>query len=462
MPISPLSRRTMLRGLGAAIALPFFEAMIPRRARGQAMRPPLRFMGWFHTNGFNADQWTPTSEGAGFALPPTLAPLAPVQDYLLVLSGLTLGGPGVDLGSHQGGEQALFTSARSIVAGATNSIDQVIAQKVGGSTVVPSMQLGIEINGYYDPYVDAGNGFIASPTPQFDDTKDYCDSDDCKASVAQGARLPNLYNARLVFKHLFGSLPGGAGGGSGGDAAAIAKRNGYRKSILDAVTGDASRLSSKLGKADQARLDEYLSGVRQIESSIQNAGNPTASGCAPGTQPLGIPFDQTKRAQLMCDLVVKAFQCDATRVATMMLGRCVSPMNFTVKGVTYSHHSDASHWGTDPVKKAAKDFIDNWQVSQLAYLLTQLKSISEPGGTLLDNAVIFYSSDIADPNLHNQDNMPVLVAGRGGGAFKTGRHLKSGIAGRTTGDLFLTLLSAFGIQAPTFGDFGKSPLGGLS
>jgi hypothetical protein len=446
----------MLKGLGVAIALPVLEAMLPRRARSQNATAPLRFMGWFHPNGFNADMWTPTTEGSGFALPPTLAPLQPVQDYVLVLSGLTLAGVGVDLGSHQGGEQALFTSVAKVVPGVTSSIDQVIAQKVGAATAAGSLQLGIEINGYYEPYVDAGNGFIASPTPSFDDTKDYCDSDDCKASMVQGSRLPNLYNPRLVFQQLFGSLPGGAGGSS----AASDKNSLYRRSILDTVTGQAASLSQRLGKGDQALLDQYLTGVRQIEMAIQNASS--LQGCAPGQQPIGIPFDKTARARLMCDLIVKAFQCDATRVATMMLGRTTSPMSFTVDGVVYSHHNDASHWGTDPLKKHAKDVIDNWQVSQLAYLLTQMKAISEPGGTMLDNVVVFYSSDVADPNRHNQDNMPVIVAGRAGGAFKTGRHIKSAIAGRTTGDLFLTILSAFGIQQSTFGDFGKNPLGGLT
>ncbi len=446
----------MLRGLGVAIALPFLETMLPRRSRGQSAKAPLRFMGWFHPNGFNADMWTPTAEGASFTLPPTLAPLLPVQDYLLVLSGLTLAGPGVNLGSHTGGEQALFTSAAKIVAGVTSSIDQVIAQKVGTSTAVSSLQLGIELNGYYDPITDAGNGFIASPTPSFDDTKDYCDSDDCKAAVVQGSRLPNLYNPRLVFQQLFGALPGATAGG----AAAGQTSDSYRRSVLDAVTGDAGRLSQRLGSADRALLDQYLTGIRQIETSMQNASS--AQTCAAGQQPIGIPFDPAARARLMCDLVVKAFQCDATRVATMMLGRTTSPMNFTIDGVVYSHHNDASHWGTDPVKKHAKDFIDNWQVSQLAYLLQQMKGIPEAGGTMLDNVAVFYSSDVADPNLHNQDNMPVLLAGRAGGAFSTGRHLKSAIAGRTTGDLFLTILSAFGIQQATFGDFGKSPLGGLA
>lgn len=444
----------MLKGVGAAIALPFLEAMLPRRARGQDATAPLRFMGWFHPNGFNADMWTPTTEGSGFALPPTLAPLGPVQDYLLVLSGLTLAGVGVDLGSHQGGEQALFTSVAKVVPGVTSSIDQVIAQKVGAATAVGSLQLGIEINGYYEPYVDAGNGFILSPTPTFDDTKDYCDSDDCKASMVQGSRLPNLYNPRLVFQQLFGGPPGGAGSAAG-DKSSL-----YRRSILDTVTGQAASLAQRLGKADQALLDQYLTGVRQIETTIQNASR--AAGCASGAQPIGIPFEPAARARLMCDLVVKAFQCDATRVATLMLGRTTSPMSFTIDGVTYSHHNDASHWGTDPVKKHAKDFIDHWLVSQLAYFLTQMKAIPEPGGTMLDNVVVFYSSDVADPNRHNQDDMPVIVAGRAGGAFKTGRHVKSAIAGRTTGDLFLTILSAFGIQQPTFGDFGKKPLGGLT
>jgi hypothetical protein len=454
-----LSRRSMLRGLGVAIALPFLEAMLPRRSRGQSATAPQRFMGWFHPNGFNADMWTPTTEGTSFTLPPTLAPLLPVQDYLLVLSGLTLAGTGVNLGSHQGGEQALFTSVANIVPGVTNSVDQVIAQKVGSGTALGSLQLGIELNGYYDPITDAGNGFIASPTASFDDTKDYCDSDDCKAAVVQGSRLPNMYNPRLVFQQLFGAPPGGTTSTSTGTSSGQ-KSDAYRKSILDAVTADANRLSQKVGTADKALLDQYLTGVRQIESSIQNASSLQA--CAPGTQPIGIPFTPTARARLMCDLVVKAFQCDATRVATMMLGRTTSPMNFTVDGVVYSHHNDASHWGTDPVKKHAKDFIDNWQVSQLAYLLQQMKAITEPGGTMLDNVVVFYSSDVADPNLHNQDNMPVLLAGRGGGVFRTGRHIKTDIAGRTTGDLFLTILSAFGIQQTRFGDYGKNALGGLS
>jgi hypothetical protein len=454
-----LTRRSMLRGLGVAIALPFLEAMLPRRARGQSAKTPLRFMGWFHPNGFNADMWTPTTEGTGFTLPPTLAPLLPVQDYVLVLSGLTLAGPGVNLGSHTGGEQALFTSVAKIVPGATNSIDQLIAQKLGTQTAVPSLQLGIELNGYYDPITDAGNGFIASPTASFDDTKDYCDSDDCKAAVVSGSRLPNMYNPRLVFQQLFGAAPGGMTGSSSSSSSS-AKSDAYRKSILDTVTADASRLSQQLGTADKALLDQYLTGVRQIETSLQNASS--LQSCAPGTQPIGIPFTPQARARLMCDLVVKAFQCDATRVATMMLGRTTSPMNFTVDGVSYSHHNDASHWGTDPVKKHAKDYIDNWQVSQLAYLLQQMKAITEPGGTMLDNVAIFYSSDVADPNLHNQDNMPVLLAGRAGGAFRTGRHIKTGIAGRTTGDLFLAILSAFGIQQTKFGDFGTSALGGLS
>jgi hypothetical protein len=164
----------------------------------------------------------------------------------------------------------------------------------------------------------------------------------------------------------------------------------------------------------------------------------------------------------MSDLVVKAFQCDATRAATMMLGRCVSPMSFVVDGVKYSHHGDASHWGGDMTKKRAKDVIDRWQVSRLAYLLEQMRNVSEPNGTMLDNVVVYYSSDIADPNLHNHEDMPVLIAGRAGGAFRTGRHLRSGLRGRTIGDLFLDIFNAFGISMPSFGDFGKNPLGVLS
>src|SRR5262249_34399385 len=158
-----------------------------------------------------------------------------------------------------------------------------------------------------------------------------------------------------------------------------------------------------------------------------------SGNCAPGTQPKGIPFDRTQRADLMNDVLVKAFECDATRVATMMLGRCVSPMQFTVDGVTYQHHSDASHWGGDQTEKHAKDYIDNSQVGRLAHLLQGL-SVKDPMGiSILDNAAIFYSSDVGDPNSHSHENMPVLVAGKLGGALKGGQHIKTGIVGRTTG-----------------------------
>ncbi|NMO22579.1 DUF1552 domain-containing protein [Pyxidicoccus fallax] len=434
--------------------------MSPSEARAQAAgsKPPLRFVGIFHSAGVVPNQWFPTTEGANYALPASLSPLEPVKGDVLVLSGLRLGSWDYYERTHEGGFWMMLTASEKIVAGSTDSIDQVIANATASQVRVPSLTLSVENNGYYDPgYRDSnGDGFIDPKTSSYDDTQDHCTgADHCMATFARGQRLPNVYNPRVIFNRLFGSLT------QEGPTEQERRIWNYRRSVLDRVTSQAKALQGRLGRADQLRLDEYMSGIRTIEQAIQRAeqGTPVPA-CTPGAQPVGIPMDRTAYANLMCDLIVKAFECDATRVATLMLGMCVSPMTFSVNGRTFSHHGDASHHGNDPVKLAAKVEIDKWQVSRLTHLVQRLKAVREGTGSLLDNTAVFYSSDISHSDWHNHYDMPVILAGGAGGAFRPGRHLRA--KDKRCGDVLLSILQAFGIPRGNFGPLAQAPLSGLA
>lgn len=453
----------MLRGAGAAVALPWLEAFAPRRA--VAATTPVRFIGWFHPNGSTRDRWRPGSAGALGALPPTLAPLEAVKAKLIVLSGLKIGDG--NIGSHAGGLAAWLTATPNIVAGVTTSIDQVIAAKTAAQVRYPSLPLGLEVVPDFEPYTDGnGDGIIDSPTDQFDDRQDYCANEDCRGSFSKGNALPNFTNPRIVFERLFGGAAGApapTGGTSTAEDPAAKRRRALHQKLLDAVLDDTKRLQGRLGAADKLRLDEYLTGIGELERAITQAEQASAGGgpaamCTPGTKPAGMPLDAGARAKLLCDLTVKAFQCDATRVVTIMMGKATSNLPFQIGGMKVAHH-DVSHWLGDDQKKQAKDAIDLFLVQQFAYLLGQLDAVREGDRTLLDDVIAFNSSDVSDPNQHDQANMPILLGGRGGGAFKTGQHVVA--EGKQTGDLFLTILEAFGIQQSKFGDFGTARLGGL-
>ncbi len=457
-------RRTMLRGAGALIGLPLLEAMTaPGRKAHAAGLAPVRFVGWFHPNGINDDRWTPAAEG-DLQLTPTLAPLEKVRSHVLLVSGLQISTGNV--GSHPGGQSAFLTATRSPKPGETTSVDQVVAAKFGPMTRFPSINVSLETDGGYAGFQDKDkNGFADSPTESFDDTKDRCFGEACRIAQSKGSLLPNFYNPRLVFERLFGA--GATGGATGpvipSDPKALARFNAYRRSVLDYANEDAKRIQARVGVADRIRLDEYLTGVREIERAIEKsekaATMPVAQGCGPGPKPLGVPIEPIARAKLFCDMFVKAFQCDATRSATLMTGNNTSILPFLVDGVPHPHHT-ASHWVGYTGGRKVKDAIDLQMMGAVAYFLEQMKAIPEGGGSMLDNVVVYFSSDIADPNRHDHINMPVLIGGRGGGAFTTGRHVRA--KDRQTADLFATILeSAFGIPTPKFGEFGTGQLTGL-
>jgi hypothetical protein len=432
------SRRTMLKGLGTAIALPWFESLLPvAGAAPSPAGPPKRLAFLYVPNGAHMPDWTPSSLGAGFELPPTLQPLKPHKDYVNVLSGLTLNtarpngdGPGDharSLAAFLTGRQARKTAGSDIKIGI--SADQVAAQHIGSQTRFPSLELGCE------PGRQAGN----------------CDSGyscaySCNISW-RGDATPNAkeVDPKLVFERLF------AGHDSRENAAAAAKREAQRKSILDFVMDDASRLKGELSSNDVRKLDEYLGAVRELEQRIEKYQKPVDPKLTQGVvKPSGIPKEYPDHLKIMADLMVLAFQGDLTRVGTFVFANEGSNRSYAFMNVTEGHH-DLSHHQNDKAKQEKIAKINKFHVEQLTYLLGKLKGVKEGSGTLLDNMMIVYGSGIGDGNRHNHDDLPILLLGKGGNKLKTGQHLKFGRETPLT-NLYLSLLEIFGAKVEHLGD----------
>jgi hypothetical protein len=435
-----LSRRHVLRGMGAAIALPWLEAMDGAAAlaggSGASGGAPRRMAFLYVPNGVHMQDWTPKDVGSGFTLPPTLQALAPVRDDLLVLTGLAqqnaeaLGdGPGDharSLASFLTGTHPLKTDGAGIRVGI--SVDQVAAQKVGRQTRLPSLELGIERG------AQSGN----------------CDSGySCAYSSNISWRSANTpmakeVNPRLVFDRLFAPVTRPV---SSGDRA---KHELYQKSILDHVQGDAQQLMRRLGLNDRRKIDEYLTAVRELELRINQTEKAAKSMPANAlARPGGTPDDIGEHIRLMFDLMALAFQCDVTRVSTFMYANEGSNRNYTSINVTEGHH-DLSHHGGDPKKHEKLKIINKFHIDQLAYFLGKLKSIREGPGSLLDNMMIVYGSGISDGDRHNHDDLPILVCGKGGGSIKAGRHLK--VEPQPLNNLYLSLLDRMGAPLDRLGD----------
>jgi hypothetical protein len=427
-----LSRRAVLRGLGATVALPLLEAMLPARA---AAARPLRLAFVYAPNGKHMADWTPRAEGAGFDLPPTLEPLRAVRDDLLVLSGLAhrkADGNGDGPGDHARamatfltGCQARKTDGADLRAGV--SVDQVAAAAVRGCTRFASLEIGCE-GGRNGGTCDHGYS--------------------CAYQTNLSWRTPTLpmpkeIDPRLVFERLFG------GAGEEGDGRR-ARRDRDRRSVLDFVAQDTKDLSGRLGAADRRKLDEYLTGLREVERRIVRA-QPTAEvGQAKMARPTGVPQDYQEHARLLSDLLVLAFQADLTRVATFVLANDGSNRSYREAGVADGHH-DLSHHGGDAAKQEKLRKINRFHVAQLAYLLGRLKSVPEGGGTLLDQCLVVYGSGISDGDRHNHEDLPILLAGKGGGAVRPGRHVRYP-RGTPLTNLYLALLDRVGAPAESFGD----------
>lgn len=441
--MSRISRRTAIRGLGISLALPWLETMQPSvlRASSEAAGAPRRAAFMFVPNGVHMPDWTPRTPGHGFELPYVLEPLARVRDQLLVISGLThdKGRPNGDgAGDHARSASVFLTGAQPRKTSGSNirsgiSVDQAAARVIGKATRFASLELGCE------PGRSAGN----------------CDSGySCAYSssiswAGEASPLGKETNPRLVFERLFSS------GVTHEVDESRGRRDLFKKSILDFVADDAHRLRGRLAASDRRKVDEYLTGVREIERRIEKAESiPADPGNAPApgrpVSPQGIPDDYREHLRLMCDMLVLAFQSDLTRIATFMLADAGSNRSYRLIEVPEGHH-DLSHHGGDPKKHAKIRQINRFHVSQLAYLLERLRSIPEAGGTLLDNCMIVYGSGLSDGNAHNHDNLPLLLAGGGGGTLNSGRHL---IVEQETpmNNLFLSLLDRLGAPHEQLGD----------
>ena len=437
-----IPRRHFLKGLGAAVALPVLDAMVPTRALASVVdktKSPVRMGFIFIPNGAHMQDWTPRTVGADFDLPNTLKPFAPVKSDIMVLSGLThdKGRTNGDGAGHHArsatvfltGSQALKSEGAEIRAG--TSADQYAAKYAGKETRFASLELGLE-GGRQAGKCDSGYSCAYSNNISWRD---------------EVTPMTKETNPRLVFERLFGN------GSKKQMDESLARRERYKKSILDFVLEDANRLSQNVTGHDRQKLDEYLTAVREIEQRIERAERETVSQdivLSSYERPRGIPGSFDEHARLMGDMMVLAFQSDLTRICTFMLANEGSNRSYANIGAPEGHHN-LSHHQNDPKKQSKIAQINRLHATQVSYILQRLKAIPEGDGTLLDNCMILYGGALSDGNRHNSENLPLLLAGRGGGAILPGRHLKYDEETPMC-NLLLSMINNMGVETDAFGD----------
>lgn len=429
-------RRTFLRGLGTVMALPFLESLVPARllaAEGAARPRRLAFV--YVPNGADMANWTPKELGSSFDLPQTLQPLAEHRRDLLVLSGLALDkgrANGDGAGDHARASSSFLTASQPRkTAGADIrvgvSVDQVAAQKIGDLTALRSLELGCDrgqISGNCDSGYSCAYSFnISWRTPT--------------------APMPPETNPRQAFERLFG------GADSRLSAEARARRAAQRKSILDFVSEDARQLERQLGTSDRRKLDEYLSSVRDLERRLERTEQDSV-GLPKDKFLEEVTGDRQAHIRLMYDLLVLAFQTDTTRISTFVVAHDGSNLAYPQIGVRDGHH-DLSHHQNDPDKKSKIAQINRFHVEQFAYFLQRLKETPDGTGNLLDHSLIMYGSGLADGNQHAHHDLPILLAGHGGGTLNPGRHVRYA-KDTPLANLYLDLMDRMGVHQERFGD----------
>lgn len=449
---SRFERRRFLQGTGVALALPALDAFLPRTALAAAAgKPgltasgaPLRMAFCYIPNGVNVGCWTPKGEGASYELNQTMEPLAELRDSFQVISGLEQknGFSGPDgAGDHARANASILTGARpKKTAGAdihlAISVDQLAAQQMTDATRFASLELscdGVRRSGACDSGYSCAYQFNLSwRTPT--------------SPVAPES------NPRLVFERLFGA------GDQGTRQASYKQRQQQQRSILDFAADEAKLLNQQLGRNDRQKLDEYLTGIREIERRIQKAemfGAPPDPGI---DAPAGIPKSFPDHLRLMFDLMALAFQTDSTRVATFSLAYDGSNRTFESIGVSEGHHS-LSHHQNDPKKLEKIAKIDAFYAEQFAYFLKKLNSTKDVDGrSILDNSMIVYAGGLSDGNSHRHNNLPVILAGKGGGPLNTGRHLQLKESTPMT-NMYVSMLDRMGMPVDHFGDSnGRLPV----
>ena len=427
-----IPRRTILRGLGTAVALPFLDAMAP--AFAAPAKAPVRMAFVYVPNGIDMRHWTPAAEGPLAELPRILKPMEPLKNDMLLLGNLThntgralldgAGDHGRCCGSYLTGVQVKKTLTD---IQASVSCDQLVANQIGSQTRFPSLELGLEDARQSG---DCDSGYSCAYTNNL-------------AWRSQTQPLPPVLDPRSLFERLFGE-------GVALSPEARARQAKFRRSILDFVTEDTHGLESSLGPTDRRKLDEYLTSIRSVELQLEKAEKDNKQIDPHMEKPYGVPADFAEHFQLMTDMVTIAFQADLTRVLTFLVTHEGTSRAYREIGISDGHHPLTHHRNQpDLMEKVAQ--INCYHMTQFAAWMQRMKAAKEGAGSLLDNCMIVYGAGLSDGNRHLHEDLPTMIVGRGGNYFKTGRHV---VARRETPmcNLFLTMMDRMGTRMDHFGD----------
>ena len=433
-----ISRRTVLKGAGATLALPLLEAMVPAAtALAQtAANPRSRFVGLFVPHGMAPGYWVPDKVGTGFEFPYCFKPLEAYRDHVTILSGLHSRSaeppPGATGADHWVAAAFLCankpkkTTRADVYAGTT--IDQTIAQKIGRDTLLPSLQLAVEDPGANSS--NCGEGYSCTYTNTIS-----------WSSPTQP--LPMELNPQVVFERMFGD------GTTGKERAARRMRD---RSILDSLSESLSRLRRDSGPSDRARLDQYAEDVREIERRLQIAMKASTVAPADLTVPVGVPQSFDEHIKLQFDLLALAFQADITRVGTLLFARDLTGRTYPESEAPTVGFHGGSHHGEDPKRIAELAKINQYHVKMLAHLVARLDKTADGDGTLLDHSLVLYGSNMGNPNQHLHYDVPHVLVGGASGKLKGGRHLAYPTRAVPTGNLLLSVMDTFDIHQDSIGD----------
>jgi Protein of unknown function (DUF1552) len=433
-----ISRRTVLRGAGATLALPVLEAMVPAAtALAQtAAEPKSRFVGLFVPHGMAPGYWVPEKEGTEFDYPFCWKPLEPFREHVNILTGLHSRSaeppPGVTGADHWVAAAFLCANKPKKTAGADvyagTTIDQIIAEKIGQETLMPSMQLAVEDPGANSS--NCGEGYSCT----------YTNTISWKSPTQP---LPMELNPQVVFERMFGD---------GSTVEERATRRQRDRSILDSLRGSLSRLKQDVAPSDRQRLDQYTEDVREIERRLQIAMKASTVAPADMTVPVGVPQTFDEHIKLQFSLLSLAFQADLTRVGTLLFARDLTGRTYPESEAPTVGFHGGSHHGEDPRRIAEFSKINQYHVKMLAYLIDKLKKTPEGQGTLLDHSLVLYGSNMGNPNQHLHYDVPHAVIGGMNGKMKGGRHLAYPTRQVPTGNLLLSVLDRFDIHLDSIGD----------
>ena len=433
-----ISRRQILRGAGATLALPLLDAMVPAAtALAQtAASPAPRFVGCFVPHGMAPGYWVPEKEGADFDFTFNFKPLEPFRKYTTILSGLHSRSaeppPGATGADHWVAAAFLCankprkTTGADVYAGTT--IDQIIAQRIGGENLLPSMQLAVEDPGANSS--NCGEGYSCTYTNTI-------------SWASPTSPQPMELNPQVVFERMFGD------GGTVEQRAARRKRD---RSILDSLTSSLSRMKGDVSVADRARLDDYTQNVREIERRLQIAMRASTAAPSDMSVPVGVPQTFDEHIKMQFDLLALAFQADITRVGTLLFARDLTGRTYPESEAPTAGFHGVSHHGEDPRQIATLSKINQYHVKMLAHLIEKLSKTQDGDGSLLDHSLVLYGSNMGNSNQHVHYDVPHVLVGGLNGRLKGNRHIAYPTKTVPTGNLLLSVVDKFGISQDSVGD----------